>query len=335
MRKVSNYNRPFSLKEWLKNSMAILFLRLIMEKVQELGVESRYLANGNRYNDVRKMKTDLQIRVHAIEKGMSIGKLKEGFGNKKASDIINDLRGYIAIGGNMQFVVESCSVLRQYVKFKEAISQNVNDVKSKLDALMEDFHISPLDLGGVYRLKYKEIKQMANGKLPEVMASRYAVRDFDSTPIDMGQLRKAFQMAEKSPSACNRQSWRIHVYTNNKALKLFNLQGGGNSFASDMQVAILVCGDLTSYYLNELNLPYVDGSLYGMNLMLALHYCGLACIPLTMGHKVSYVKKIKREMRLPENEVPVLLIGVGSYKEEFRAAVSYRYPYTQYTTFEE
>ena len=102
-----------------------------------------------------------------------------------------------------------------------------------------------------------------------------------------------------------------------------------------MQAAILVCGDLTSYYLSELNLPYVDGGLYGMNLMLALHHCGLASIPLTMGLTASNLKKIKREMGVPENEVPVLLIGVGSYKDEFRAAVSYRYPYTRYTTFEE
>ena len=102
-----------------------------------------------------------------------------------------------------------------------------------------------------------------------------------------------------------------------------------------MQAAILICGDLTSYYLDETNLPYVDGGLYGMNLMLALHYYGLASIPLTMGRKMSSLRKIKRAMGIPRNEMPVLLIGVGSYKDEFRAAVSYRYPYTQYTTFEE
>ena len=334
MKKGEKYSRPFSLKEWLKNSRFVLFFRLIMEKAQELGIETLYLANGNRYQDVRKLKTDLQIRLHAIEKGMSIGKLKEGFGNKKACNIIDDLRGYIAIGGDMHFLVEACSVLSQYVKFKEEICQNVDDVKSKLGVLMKEYHVCPMYQGGVYHLKYKDIKKMADGPFPEVLASRYAVRDFGETPIDMEMLKKALQMAEKSPSACNRQSWRIHVYTGSKALKLFDLQGGGKSFAIDMQAAILICGDLTSYYLSELNLPYVDGSLYGMNLMLALHHCGLANIPLTMGHKVGHIRKIKREMGVPENEVPVLLVGVGTYKEEFRAAVSCRYPYTQYTTFE-
>lgn len=320
--------------EWLKKSKFLLFLRLFVERVQELRLATRYLASGNRYQNARKLKTDLQIRVHSIEKGMSIGRLKEGFGNKKACDIVDDLRGYVSIGGERQFVVESCSVLQQYVKFKEEIGQNADDVKTKLDGLMNDCRIKSLELGGIYRLRYEDVRRKANGNLEEVMASRYAVRDFGTTPIDMGMLRKALKMAEKSPSACNRQSWRVHVYTKDNALKMFNLQGGGKSFASEMQAAILVCADLTSYYLSELNLPYVDGGLYGMNLMLALHHCGLACIPMTMGLTAGYLKMIKREMGVPENEVPVLLIGVGSYKDEFRAAVSYRYPYTRYTTFE-
>ena len=226
-------------------------------------------------------------------------------------------------------------MLRQFVRFKEELCQEAEDVNAKLNALVDDYSIDTLDQGGVYKLKYEKIKEMANGKLPEVMASRYAVRDFCDRPIDMELLRKALQMAEKSPSACNRQSWRIHVYKEVKAQKLFLLQGGSNGFEQDMQVAILVCCDLRSYFLDELNLPYVDGGLYAMNLMLALHYYGLACIPLTMGRKARKLKIIKKEMNIPNNEVPILLIGVGSYKDEYRVAVSSRYPYHQYTTFED
>lgn len=319
---------------WLKNSIVVLFFRLCLEKIQELGVETRYLANGRRFNNWRKLKTDLQIRVHAIEKGMSIGKLKKGFGNKKACGIIDDLIKYIAIGGDNQFVVEACSVLQQYVKFKNEIGDDAEDVKTQLTNFINDYNLSTSDNGGIYRIKYENIKRMAMGTFPEIIASRYAIRDFGNEPVDMDLLRKALQVAEKSPSACNRQSNRIHIYTGEKAQKLFRLQGGVNGFASDMQVAILICGDLMSYYIDELNLPYVDGGIYGMNLMLALHFYGLASIPLTMGRKVRCLKKIKREMGLPKNEVPVLLIGVGSYKAEFKVAVSNRYPYTQYTKFE-
>ena len=226
MKNEMKYKQPFSIVEWLKKSKTLLFVRLMAERVQELRLATRYLASGNRYQDARKLRTDLQIRVHSIEKGMSIGRLKDGFGNKKACDIVDDLRGYVLIGGERQFVVESCSVLQQYVKFKEEIGQDANDVKAKLEGLMTDCNIKPLEQGGIYRLHYEDIQKKANGNLEEVMASRYAVRDFGSTPIDMGMLRKALQMAEKSPSACNRQSWRIHVYRGEKAMRMFNLQGG-------------------------------------------------------------------------------------------------------------
>lgn len=322
------------MKDWLRNSRLVLFFRLVFEKMQELIVETKYLANGNRFRDKRKMKTDLQIRVHAIEKGMSMGNIKKGFGNKKACGIIDDIRKYMSVFNDKQFVVESCSVLNQYIKYKEEIGQEIADVKANLNELIKELDIQPLEQGGIIRLKYNDIKKRAEGSILDVIASRYAVRDFGNDPIDMSLLREALHVVEKSPSACNRQSWRIHVYTGEKAIKLFTLQGGCNGFITDMQVAILICGDLTSYYIDELNLPYVDGGLYAMNLMLVLHYYGLASIPLTMGRRVSRLKKIKKGIEIPENEVPILLIGVGSYKDEFKAAVSYRYPYTQYTKFE-
>lgn len=36
-------------------------------------------------------------------------------------------------------------------------------------------------------------------------------------------------------------------------------------------------------------------------------------------------------MGLPENEMPILLVGVGSYKESYKVAVSQRYNYKVYT----
>lgn len=327
-------NKPSAMRRWMQESRSVLFLRLCFVKLQGLLTETRYLANGQKYSNPRMIQTDLQIRVHAIEKGMSIGVLKEGFGNQKAIGIIEDLRVFLKKGGNRGYAEEACAVIHQYIKFKQGIGQYVDDVKSYYERFVKEFHIEQLEQGGIYSLKYDDIRKKATGELPEVISSRFAVRDFGNKPIDISLLRKALQIAEKSPSACNRQSWRIHVYQGEKMNKVFNLQGGGKSFASQMQAAILICGDLSSYYVSELNLPYVDGGLYGMNLMLSLHYYGIASIPLTMGLRQGQLKKFKCEMNIPKNEVPVLLIGVGSYKDEFRVAVSHRYSFTQYTKFE-
>lgn len=68
-----------------------------------------------------------------------------------------------------------------------------------------------------------------------------------------------------------------------------------------------------------------------MNLLYALHFEGVAAIPLTMGHKQKKLKEIKLEMDIPDNEVPVLLIGVGAYKDKYKVAVSVRRDYHNYT----
>ena len=183
-------------------------------------------------------------------------------------------------------------------------------------------------------LSLKDISSKLKSPFDEFSQLRFSIRDFGSLPVDLEHVCAALRLCERTPSACNRQSWRVHVYTENKLVtKMFKLQGGSKGFNEQMQCAILVCGDLRNYGFYEQNLPFVDGGLYAMNLLYALHYYGLATIPLTMGHKWRITKKIKQEMHLPSHEVPVLLIGVGTFKDNYKVAVSHRYSYNEYVKF--
>ena len=62
-----------------------------------------------------------------------------------------------------------------------------------------------------------------------------------------------------------------------------------------------------------------------------MHYEGLAAIPLTMAQKQGKLAHIKKVMDIPEYEMPCVLIGVGSYKDEYKVAVSKRKDYMEYT----
>nr|WP_298671524.1 hypothetical protein [uncultured Prevotella sp.] len=42
----------------------------------------------------RKLATDLHIRAHALEKGMSIGNVRVGFGKKKALSLLDDIDSF-------------------------------------------------------------------------------------------------------------------------------------------------------------------------------------------------------------------------------------------------
>ena len=321
-----------NITDFLKNSRTVLFFRLLHEKWYEVIILTKYIANGNRYNDKNKLHTDLAIRTHALEKGMSIGSVRIGFGQPKALALLDDLQHYLSLGGEKTFVGESCSIINKYILFNEQIGANMTNVKSKLHEFCETNDISLSDMGGIYVLDKHTTNLRSKDSFNIFSQSRFSGRDFGSERIPLARIEKALALAEKTPSACNRQSWKIYVYADNILRnRMFSLQGGCKGFSEDMQYAILICGDIRGYNINELSQVYVDGGIYAMNLLYALHFEDVAAIPLTMAHKQNMIKRIKREMGLPENEMPILLVGVGSYKESYKVAVSQRYNYKVYT----
>lgn len=322
------------IKEYLKNAKWVLFLRLCYERWQELLIDTKYIGNGGRNKEPRKMETDLAIRAHALEKGMSIGGVKVGFGKQKVKSLLNDLQHYLNIGGHLEFVNDSCLIIQEYVAFNMQLGADMDDVAQlfKTFCNKNDVRLTQKSEAGIYVKKKEQVISECNSSFDVFSQSRFSVRDFAKEKIDFTKVLDALKMCQRTPSACNRQSYKIYVYKD-EVLKnqISQLQGGCKGFYEDMQVAILICGDQRGYNINELHQVYVDGGMYAMNLLYALHYEGLAAIPLTMGQKQGKLRMIKKAMGIPAYEMPCVLIGVGSYKEEYKVAVSKRKDYKDYT----
>ena len=320
---------------WLKQSYAAVFLRILFSKLLETCIQTRYMASYGMLKDANKLKTHIAIKAHALEKGMSIGSVRYGFGKQKAFSILNDLPRYIKYGGDKIFVEECCAIIERYIEFNEAGKADMTDVIKAYEDFIGKFNAELLPYGGILEFNHKDLIEKEHAPFDEFSQYRYAIRDFDSTPIAKENIEKALKLTERTPTACNRQSHKIHIFLDKeKKDKICSLQGGCKGIYEDMQGAILVCEDLTGYSSAETNLPYVDGSLYAMNLMYALNYYDIATIPLTMGHKAHKNIHILKEMGIGLNEVPVLLIGIGSYKGKWKVAQSHRKSWKEYVTFD-
>nr|WP_298671522.1 nitroreductase family protein [uncultured Prevotella sp.] len=163
---------------------------------------------------------------------------------------------------------------------------------------------------------------------------RFSVRDFGKEPISKDKLEDAFKLCERKPSACNRQSWRLHVYTEREQIdKICKLQLGCKGFSEDFQGVILLCADIRCYAFQEMNQYFFDGGIYAMNLLYALQANDIASIPLTMGHKTAHLNHIKRVMQIPANEQPILLVGYGSFKDRWKVAASKRNRWQSYVSW--
>lgn len=319
---------------FLKESSVVLFLRICFQLAQKARNDAKYILNSNKYQDWNKLQSDLTIRVHAIEKGMSIGSVKVGFGQAKIIHIIKDLQHYLAIGGGKDFVDECYSVLIKYVEFNKMLGANMKDVEDRLMEFCNENELTDKGRGGILCKNKLETQCLIDKPFVEFSQSRFSIRDFGKVQVNREKIEVALKICERTPSACNRQSWKVYVFeTPELKNKMFANQGGCKGFYEDMQYAILICADQRKYMISELYQAYVDGGLYSMNLLYALHSQGLATIPLTMGHKLGETARIKSVMNIPEYDIPVLLIGVGSYKENYKVAVSVRTDFHKYTQF--
>lgn len=321
-------------KDKIKTSVPVVWIRVFLAKLQETTKASKYLCTSGMYSKPEKLITPLTIATHALEKGMSIGKARYGFGQPKAIELLKGLQLYINIGGDRSFVNESCTIIQKYIEYNVSHGAKMEAVVTAFDSFCKANNVELVPYGGIYELEHSYIREKALSSFGEFSQSRFAVRDFGEMPISRGDIEKALKLCERTPTACNRQSQRIHIYlSKDKIEKMCKLQGGGRGFVDEMQGAILICSDLRCYDFYETNLPYVDASLYGMNLMYSLHYYDIASIPLTMGHKARYTEKIMKEMNLPDYEIPVLLVAIGSYKDHLRVAQSHRKSWSEYTEF--
>lgn len=326
-----------NIKQKIKESQFVVCFRTVLQQLIEALSVYRYVTDGNMHETPVKLQTETSIAVHAIEKGMSIGNGRVGFGKEKASTILDDLQRLLDIGGDKLFVQHSIGTLKDYVDYNASQGADMTLIIDKLKRFCQRNGMADdLKRDGLIMFRKHEVMEDARRDFGIFSQSRHSVRDFSDEPLDAELVKKALELSERTPSACNRQSWRIHIFFDkDKRERLFELQHGTRGFYDKMQCAILICADLNYYNFCELNLAYVDGGLYGMNMLYALHYQGLAAIPLTMGIKQGMLKNIKKKIGIPRNEAPVLLIGVGTYKENYKVAYSHRDPYTEYTKFDE
>lgn len=211
----------------------------------------------------------------------------------------------------------------------------MTEVKIHFDNLIKKYNIKPnTNDTGIIWLDHDDIQKQEKESFDVFSQSRFSVRDFGTAPVSKEKLEDAFKLCEHTPSACNRQSWRLHVYTERENIdKLCKLQMGSKGFYDGFQGVIMLCADISCYQFQEPNQYFVDGGIYAMNLLYALHSKDIAAIPLTMGHKQGYLKQIKQEMNIPSNEVPILLVGYGSYKDRWKVAASKRDSWQSYVSW--
>jgi len=318
-----------SFKEWIKIQKSFLgdllyFWRLII----------RFNASCKTDSDLEKMQYTLLRENHTIEKGLSMRNPKKGFGQEKVKRLLERLKLYFNRYGeiNIEFLSYPLGTIKHYIDYTKSTGVKIDIIEKEFDNLLKVSKLNVPNYAGVVSISKNKILNECNKNFESLLISRHSIRYFSNAPVEKDLIEEALTLAQRTPSACNRQGWRTHVFQGDLSIKLIKWQGGSRGFENEIRCSILVTANLKAFLYYEIHQAYIDGGLYAMNLINALHSLGLGTIPLSCGFTHHKLKQLK-EFDIPENEVPIIIIGVGHLLNNFKVAVSTRKRITETNKF--
>jgi nitroreductase len=277
----------------------------------------------------------ITLYYHQVEKGLSLAAPRANFGMAVIPGLLDDVDAYFGEYGVAAPATTAISALLGYLDHHERIGQQADYVRGRVQAVLACHHIS-MELarswsGGVLPLSRAGLVAARNGGFKSFFESRHSVRQFAGGTIAPADLRAAVETAQKTPSVCNRQSWRVHAFAEpGQMARLLEIQSGSRGFGDQASAVLVVTSDLRSFLgVAERYQPWIDGGMFAMSLCLALHDLGYGSCCLNWSKEPDADRRLRAAAGLLPSEQIIMLVAVGTLPEEFRVARSYRPPVDQ------
>lgn len=265
---------------------------------------------------------------HVLEKGLSMPEPRPGFGKDVVDKLLDLLGKYQQEGFDMKAVaIQSAhGALQAYLDFNDEQQCDLGERGERIHAYLAS--CDPTSIGGVHHYSDKELRALGQRPFAEFAASRHSIRKFADKEVDMDLIREAVRMALKTPTVCNRQSFRVYVSPSREVKdRMLNHQSGNRGFGQSADKCIVVAAELQSFFASaERNQAFVDGGLFSMSLMYALHYLGLGSCPLNWSVNAIVDRKFREEFPVPDSQVIIMMIVVGHLPEQLCVPQSNRRP---------
>jgi len=274
------------------------------------------------------LQAKITMDYHRLEKGLSLRSPRPDFGTKVAQDLIANLGRYCRSFGADQLTETTFEALAEYSQFRSRRSSMPAQMCDAIKQLRREFSSATACGGGTVEVSAARIRSMSRIDADSFFNSRHSVRDFADLPVDLAQLQEAVRLAQRTPSVCNRQAWRVHV-ARGAALKesLLALQNGNLGFRSQIGCALVVVCDLRHFVtVGERNQAWIDGGMFAMSLVYALHSLGLGTCFLNWSVTTDVDRKLRPHLKVTEHDVIITMLAVGHLPEHFRVAHSQRKP---------
>jgi len=275
----------------------------------------------------------LRRSIHRLEKGVIMPDRKEVFAQKY---IFETVKAFVQeaqkLDNDPKLVKWANDVLNMYFSFVKP--EGV--IKDAYKLYSENY----IESSKPYYIPHKKIitekKHIKYDDFLNFCKQRSSCRIYQKTPVSRDLLKKAFDAALHSPSACNRQPYEFYVFDKpDDIAKLIKIPGGASGFDKEIPVLIFLIGDLSAFFdERDRHLIYIDGGLITMTLMLALETLGLSSCALNLPDIEEKEKELEKQLKLPKHKRGLLALTVGypelnckipcSKKKSFSQTIKYK-----------
>lgn len=309
-----------------------------MQRFDKIKYLKSILFDGSRIwtilHDRKYEKNRIQAEIirytHSIEKGLSLANPRLGFGYANICELNEYIKRYISLGGlyTDEVVYMACDALSEYLIYHEKKQFGNTNIKNIALIYKEiSSHITSKDkcYGGVLDLQNTYTAEREDA-FRSLVNSRHSVREFKDTDVPLEKILDAVKLAERCPSACNRQGYHAYIIPKSIFKKLDGWLDGVGGFAQDADKMILITGKISAYRVTEKYQWVVSATVFASNLILSLHAKGLgACyIQRAVTPNLKW-DTVSEKLEIPSDEQAVCMIAVGELKDRFKAPVSYRF----------
>jgi nitroreductase len=276
----------------------------------------------------KKIESEITLRYHSIEKGFLYDSIRFRFAERKIKELIIYLKSIDLPNVNNRIQIQA-AILNLCVYYDIHLKNQI-DISDYFPLEDYEYFKSNLKISGdpvKYHTKATFFKSNRSD-FKEFSCSRSSVRNFTGEKIPIRIFQQVVDLANNAPSVCNRQSVSVYLIEDKEKIdSILKIQGGLKGYDEKLSQLIVLTSDRNYFYsIGERNQLFIDGGIYLMNLLYALHYYKIAACPAHWGMTIDADKKVKNILGLRESEKIICLIAVGIPEDNFKTTLSLRRP---------
>lgn len=268
---------------------------------------------------------------HTIEKGLAYLNYRPGFGQDNVDALISHLKTYADFGYDTTafFYETALSCLQRYIQKNKEYGRDNPELEMRVSSLPGTANQS----GGEIAFTPLDENAIKEAGFLQFSTSRHSLRHFSDKPVAIGRIRSALELAQHTPSACNRQGWSVKVIADKELLaEVLKWQNGNSGFGHEFDKLLVVVGDLRAFNSErELFQVFIDGGMYAMNVLHGLHYEHIASVPLSASLTKEQERHVRKLIQMEEPEVLIMFIGIGNYPNDEECLTTKSERHEQYT----